>query len=122
MPITQTTLLILTYSPKSRTWANRNIFLNFLIFAIVYIYVILYQYQLHTPAAYYISMFFDIIFCIYLVNFTNSYIYSYNVLYKPNTTIPITVIIKPKRIYNLFLKNGIGFSPFLKNIALTTNK
>lgn len=59
---------------------NAYNFLNFLIFTVIYIYVILYQYKLHTPAAYYISMFFDIIFCIYLVNFTNSYLYTYDTL------------------------------------------
>ena len=59
---------------------NAYNFLNFLIFTVIYIYIILYQFQLHTPAAYYISMFFDIIFCIYLVNFTNSYLYSYDTL------------------------------------------
>tara|TARA_Y100001970_G_C14084306_1_gene776453 strand:- start:515 stop:1138 length:624 start_codon:yes stop_codon:yes gene_type:complete len=59
---------------------NAYNFLNFLIFTVIYSYIILYQYQLHTPAAYYISMFFDIIFCIYLVNFTNAYIYTYDTL------------------------------------------
>lgn len=59
---------------------NAYNFLNFLIFSTIYTYIIIYQHQLNTPAVYYIGMFFDIVFCLYLVNFTNSYLNTYDTL------------------------------------------
>ena len=49
---------------------NTYNFFNYIAFLCVYIYLILYQYQINTPAVYFISMCFDIIFSVYLVIFS----------------------------------------------------
>lgn len=46
--------------------------LNFFIFIALYFWVILYQFRLNTPSAYYISSIVDVIFCIYLIIFTRN--------------------------------------------------
>ena len=46
--------------------------LNFFIFVALYFWVILYQFRLNTPSAYYISSIVDLIFCIYLIIFTRN--------------------------------------------------
>ena len=63
--------------------------LNFLIFIALYFFTNLYHYRLNTPASYYISMFVDIIFCIYLVNFTTFHLYAYDTLF---TTLSLIII------------------------------
>ena len=64
-------------------------FLNFLIFIALYTFITLYHYRLNTPATYYIGMFVDIIFCIYLVNFTAFHLYAYDTLF---TSLSLIVI------------------------------
>lgn len=46
--------------------------LNFFIFVALYFWVILYQFRLNTPSAYYISSIVDVIFSIYLIIFTRN--------------------------------------------------
>ena len=50
---------------------NTYNFFNYVAFLCIYIYLILYQYQINTPAVYFISMCFDIIFSVYLVIFSS---------------------------------------------------
>jgi len=52
---------------KNRTY----MLLNFIIFIAIYIFIIIYQFKFNTPSTYYITMFIDIIFCIYLIIFTS---------------------------------------------------
>lgn len=45
-------------------------FLNFLVFFMLYIFVVIYQYSLNTPSSYYISLCVDVFFSIYLIFYT----------------------------------------------------
>ena len=45
-------------------------FLNLLVFFMLYVFVIIYQYSLNTPSSYYISLCVDVFFSIYLVFYT----------------------------------------------------
>ena len=55
-------------------------FLNFIIFLSLYIFIAFYHYRLNTPASYFISMIIDILFSIYLINFSNQNLLQYDTL------------------------------------------
>lgn len=45
-------------------------FFNFLVFFMLYVFIVIYQYSLNTPSSYYISLVVDVFFSIYLIFYT----------------------------------------------------
>tara|TARA_B100000900_G_scaffold416163_1_gene449635 strand:+ start:4709 stop:5389 length:681 start_codon:yes stop_codon:yes gene_type:complete len=55
-------------------------FLNFIIFFVLYIFVIIYQYALNDPTSYYISLGVDIFFSIFLISYTQILFTNYDTI------------------------------------------
>ena len=72
--------MIIIYYNMSDIKNGTYMLLNFIIFVAIYIFILIYQFRFNTPSTYYISMFIDIIFCIYLIIFSSSQLSQHDTL------------------------------------------